>query len=70
MPPAFPPAIDLGLQRVHVDGRRDRPVGVVSLRERCTEHGHDGVPDELHDGAGLAEDRVVHGGPVSAELTG
>ena len=53
---------------MHVDGRRDGPVGVVGLRERGAEDGHDSIADELHDGAGLAENRLVHSGAVSAKL--
>ena len=41
---------------------------MVFLRERCSEDGHDRVADELHDGAAVAKDGVVHGGPVLVEL--
>src|ERR1700722_1852013 len=53
---------------MHADRCLDGTVSVISLRERGAEYRHDGVPDELHDRAGLTEDRLVHGGPMGAEL--
>src|SRR3984957_18369452 len=66
----IPAPVDSGLLVVHGQRRHDGPVRVIHLFERRAEDGHDGVPDELHDGPVLAEDGVVHGGPVHVELTG
>ena len=64
----LPPPVDGRLLLVHGQRRHHGPVGVVHLLERCAEHGHHRIPDELHDGAVLAEDGVVHGGAVDVEL--
>ncbi len=54
-----------------IRGRGDHgPVGVVRLREGGSEHRHDSVSDELHDGAALTEDCLVHRRAVRAELSG
>ena len=65
-----PRVVDLRLPGVHRRRRRDRPVRVVRLRERRAEHGHHRVADELHDRALLAEDGLVHRGPVRVQLPG
>ena len=65
---APPPFVDLVLGLVHGRRRGQGPVGVVVLRDRRAEHGHDRVADELHHGAVLAEDGAVHRGPVLVEL--
>ena len=49
---------------------RQGPVGVVGLGERGSEDGHHRVAHELHDGPVLAQDGLVHGGPVGVELPG
>ena len=69
-PALLPASVHLALGRVHGQRRRHGPVGVVGLRERRAEHRHHGVADELHHGAAVAEDGVVHGRPVLVELPG
>ena len=66
----LPAAVDLRLQGVHVQRRGHRAVRVVGLRERRTEDRHHRVADELHHGARLAQDGLVHCGPVRVELPG
>ena len=43
---------------------------MVGLRERRAEDRHHRVADELHHGARLAQDGLVHRGPVRVELAG
>ena len=53
-------ALELDVQRVepgaHVERRADGPQGVVLVRLRHPEHGHDGVADELLDRPAVALD--------------
>ncbi len=53
---------------MHARGRRDGAIGVVGLGNRCAKDRHDGVTDELHHRAALAEDGLVHGGAMGIEL--
>ena len=66
----LPRGVDLGLQAVGVGRSPQGPVGVVGLGEGRAEHRHHRVAHELHDGAALAEDGLVHGRPVGVELPG
>jgi hypothetical protein len=58
----------------HVQGRPDRPLGVVLVRRRDAEHPDDRVPDELLDGAAVAFDLpagpVVVGAEAGLDLLG
>ena len=46
------------------------PIGVVGLRERGTEHGHNRIPHVLHHRSPFFEDGGVHLAAVNVELTG
>ncbi len=43
---------------------------MVGLGDRCAEDCHHRVAHELHHGAALAQDGLVHRGTVRVELTG
>ena len=53
VPRASQRRVELVLALVHRHRRLERPIGVVGLRERRTEHGHHRVADVLHHGAAL-----------------
>ena len=66
-PALGPLRVELDLRFDHRDRGGERAVGVVVLRDRRAEARHHRVADELHHGAVLVEDRVVHRGAVLVE---
>ena len=44
----------------HLAGRRHRPIGVVDVLDRRTEHGHEAVAEVVHERAAVIEDGVAH----------
>ena len=51
----------------HLHGRTERAKRVVLVRDRGTEHGDDGVPEELADAAAMALADGVHLAVVANE---
>ena len=59
-PVALQLLVQLDERGAHVGRRADGAQGVVLVHDRDAEHGHDGVADELLDGAAVALDRLAH----------
>ena len=51
----------------HVEGRADRPLGIVLVAGRGTPHGHDRIADELLDGPAVAADDLARAVEVARQ---
>ncbi len=59
--------VDLGQRLAHLVGGSDRPQGVVFMRPRQPEDGHDGVTDVLLHGPAVALQDLLHSSEVVSQ---